>query len=144
MSEAVFRAHIEQIWNAQDPAGIERFIARSYRGHDPAEPEVIVGVDGYKEHFRVLTTAFPDVRITIEETLGVADRVTARWFVEATHLGDFGGIPPTGARIRVQGISVVRITSRQLVEEHGITDALGLMKQLGVVPGTVRPPSLLF
>ena len=45
--------------------------------------------------------------------------------------------------MRVSGISVARITRRQLIEEHGITDALGLLKQLGVIPESVKIPSLL-
>ncbi len=143
MSEAVFRAHIEQIWNNKDASGIERFISPDYRGHDPAEPEVISGIEGYKQHFGTLTTGFPDLRITIEDVLEVGERVSVRWFVQAVHSGDFGGIPPTGRRVRVTGISVARITRRQLIEEHGITDALGLLKQLGVIPESVKISSLL-
>jgi steroid delta-isomerase-like uncharacterized protein len=134
MSKAVFVAHIEQIWNNKDASGIERFIAPNFRGHDPADPEVISGIAGYKRHFQTLTTGFPDLRITIEEMLGERDGVVARWFVEATHAGDFAGIPPTGKRVRVSGISVVRISTGQLFLEHGISDTLGLMRQITDLP----------
>jgi len=139
----VIRAHIEQIWNGKDPSGIPRFISPDYHGYDPAEPEVIRGVEGYERHYETLTTGFPDLRITVEHVLEVGEQVSVRWFVQATHGGDFGGIPPTGRRVHVAGISVARIARRQLVEEHGITDVLGLLKQLGVVPKTVGVPSLL-
>jgi steroid delta-isomerase-like uncharacterized protein len=144
MSKEIFRDHIEQIWNNQDASGIERFIAPNFRGHDPAEPEPISGIEGYKRHFERLTTAFPDLRITIEELVAEEERVVSRWFVEATHAGDFDGIPPTGSRVHVSGISVVRITSDQLVEEHGNSDTLGLLKQIGVIPGTPKVPAFFF
>ena len=67
MSKAVFRAHFEQIWNNKDVGGIERFIAPTYRGFDAEE--LISGIEGYKQHFTTITTAFPDTRLTIEVIL---------------------------------------------------------------------------
>jgi predicted ester cyclase len=144
VSEAVFRAHYEQIWNDKDISGIPRFIAPNYRGHDPSEPAVISGVEGYKLHFTTITTAFPDLRLTIEGILGVDERVAARWLAEGTHTGDFGTFPPSGARVRLKGMSVALIRNRQLVEEHSVSDTLGLLKQIGVIPDTVAIPPILF
>jgi predicted ester cyclase len=135
MSKAVFREHFEQIWNRKDASAIERFIAPTYRGFDAAE--LIAGIEGYKHHFETITTAFPDLRITIDIILGEADRVAARWVVEATHTGPFGEIPPTGKRVRVTGTAVARISNRQLVEEHANSDTLGLLRQIGITPEAV-------
>jgi predicted ester cyclase len=135
MSKAIFREHFEQIWNRKDASAIERFIAPTYRGFDAAE--LIAGIEGYKHHFETITTAFPDLRITIDIILGEADRVAARWVVEATHTGPFGEIPPTGKRVRVTGTAVARIRNRQLVEEHANSDTLGLLQQIGITPEAV-------
>jgi predicted ester cyclase len=142
MSKAVFREHIEQIWNRKDASAIARFIAPTYRGFDAAE--LIAGIEGYKHHFETITTAFPDLRITIDIILGEADRVAARWVVEATHTGPFGDIPPTGKRVRVTGTVVARVSNRQLVEEHANSDTLGLLQQIGITPGVVTVPPLFF
>ena len=135
-NEALFREHIEQIWNNGDASGIERFIAPNFVGHDAAE--VISGIEGYKRYFETLTTAFTDIRITIEALLAEEDRVAARLLIEATHTGNFGGIPPTGKRVRVPGIAIARIGSRQLVEGHANQDTLGLLRQIGVIPESVK------
>jgi predicted ester cyclase len=142
MSEAVFREHIEQIWNNKNARAIERFIAPNYRGFDGAE--AISGIEGYKRHFVGLTTGFPDLRITIASILEAADRVAARWVVDATHTGNFGDFPPTGLRVRVTGMAIARITNGQLVEEHANSDALGLLKQIGVIPESVKVAPLIF
>lgn len=144
MSKRVFHDHIQQIWNKKDAGAIERFIAPTYRGFDPAEPKPISGIEGYQQHFARLTTAFPDLQITIEATLAEADRVIARWFVDATHEGDLDGIPPTGKRVHVTGISIAQITRDQLVEEHGISDMLGLLKQIGAIPDPPKVTPLFF
>jgi steroid delta-isomerase-like uncharacterized protein len=144
MSIAVFQESIEQIWNNGDASGIERFISPNYVGVDPAEPEVISGIEGYKQHFVRLTTAFPDLHITIDHIFGVNDQVAARFTVEATHTGDFGGIPPTGRRVRVTSIATAKITRGKIVVEHANSDALGLLKQLGVIEEPPEVPALLF
>ena len=142
MSKAILRAHFEQIWNHKDASGIERFIAPDYRGFETEA--LISGIAGYKEHFATLTTAFPDLRITIEVILEGDGRAAARYVVEATHRGPFGEIPPTGRRVRVTGEAIIRVENRRIVEEHANSDALGLLKQLGVIPGTVNVPPLIF
>ena len=142
MSKAILREHFEQIWNNKDASGIERFIAPNYRGFDGAE--LISGIEGYKQHFVTITTAFPDLRITIEVILEGDGRAAARWFVEATHTGPLGEIPPTGKRVRMTGIAIIRTSNRQIVEEHANSDALGLLKQIGVIPESAKVPPLLF
>jgi predicted ester cyclase len=128
--------------NNKDAGAIERFIAPNYRGFDAAA--LISGIDGYKQHFATITTGFPDMRITIDVILDEGERVAARWDVKATHTGHFGEIPPTGLPIHVTGTAIVRIINDQLVEEHANSDVLGLLRQIGVMPGTVRVPPLFF
>jgi predicted ester cyclase len=139
---SIIREHFEQIWNNKDASGIERFIARDYRGFDAAER--ISGIAGYKQHFETITTAFADLRITIEVLMTEENREAARWFVEATHTGRLGNIPPTGKRVHMTGIAIVRTSNDQIVEEHANSDALGLLTQIGVTPESVNVPPLFF
>jgi predicted ester cyclase len=144
MSISVFQGSIEQIWNKHNPSAIERFIASSYVGVDPAEPEVIFGIDGYRDHYARITAAFPDTHITIDHIIGVGDQVAASYTVDATHTGDFGGIPPTGRRIRITAIAIATITRGKIILEHANSDALGLLTQLGVIEDPPKVPALLF
>jgi hypothetical protein len=41
-------------------------------------------------------------------------------------------------------MSIALIRNRQLVEEHSVSDTLGLLKQIGVIPDTVAVPPVLF
>jgi SnoaL-like polyketide cyclase len=44
------------------------------------------------------------------------------------------GIPPTGKRIEVAGISIDRLAGGKSVESWTNYDALGMMQQLGTIP----------
>jgi len=48
------------------------------------------------------------------------------------------GTAPTGKRVSgVQGIVVTRIANGKVVEDNWVYDALGMLRQLGVVPAPV-------
>jgi predicted ester cyclase len=65
----------------------------------------------------------------IDEADTVAMRVTLR----GTHEGEFAGIAPTGKAFEVGNTVVTRIEDGRIVERWVRPDALGLMRQLGVV-----------
>jgi predicted ester cyclase len=45
-----------------------------------------------------------------------------------------GGIPATGRRVEVSGITISRIREGILIENWGNYDLLGMLQQLGVLP----------
>ena len=65
------------------------------------------------------------------------DRVAYRWTFRGTHLGDFGGIPPTGRVAIWSVIGIARFAEGKMVERWQRLDTAGLLGQLGdstVVP----------
>ena len=78
--------------------------------------------------------ANPDVGITIEDTIAEGDKVVVRWTMHGTHIGEFWGIPPTGKKFTMSGISIYRIEDGKIVEDWANSDTLGMMRQLGVIP----------
>ena len=81
-----------------------------------------------------LFAAFPDAQRAVEEQVADDRTVVTRWTATGTHQGEFMGIPPTGKRVTITGISIHRIASGKIVEEWQQWDSLGVMQQLGVVP----------
>ncbi len=71
-----------------------------------------------------------------EDVLASDDKVVMRSKLTGTHQGELMGIPPTGKSIDVQLIDIIRFGDDGLAREHwGVLDSLGMMQQLGVVPG---------
>jgi predicted ester cyclase len=79
-------------------------------------------------------SAFPDLRIIIEDQVAEGDKVVTRWRGSGTHQGDLFGIAPTGNRVSLVGITINRIEGGKVAEEWQIFDALGMMQQLGAIP----------
>jgi steroid delta-isomerase-like uncharacterized protein len=136
MSDAnknVVRRLFEEVWNKGNLPVADELFAQNYSHHDSSTPEFGRGPESEKKRATLYRTAFPDVRLMIEDIIAEGETVTARWSCKGTHKGDLGGIAPTGKQFNISGISVARFTNGKMVEAWVNWDALGLMRQLGVV-----------
>ena len=100
----------------------------------------LVGREGHKQLIAAFRAAFPDLRVAVEDLLEEGDRVALRWRAEGTHRGELMGIAPTGRRVTLTGIEILRIAGGKIAEYWQSWDRLGMYQQLGAVPGT---PDLL-
>ncbi len=130
---ATMRSAYERI-SAGDIVGFGELVAEDFVEHE-VEPGMPPTKEGALEFFRTMLTAFPDMRMDLEDLIASEDKTVARVKVTATHQGEFMGVPATGTSIEVQLIDIMRFNGAGLVCEHwGVTDMLSLMQQLGVVP----------
>ena len=90
---------------------------------------------GVIQYFRMLLTAFPDLRMVPEDVMASGDKAVARALVTGTHKGPFAGIPATGKRVEVKLIDIIRFGDDGKAREHwGVVDQFAMMQQLGAIP----------
>ena len=75
-----------------------------------------------------------DRQVKIADQVVAGDKVVTRWQATGVHAGEFNGIPATGRRVSLTGISIDRIAGGRIVESWEVTDDAGLLRQLGVMP----------
>jgi steroid delta-isomerase-like uncharacterized protein len=131
-NKALARRVIEEMFNNGNLDVADELIAPDYVDHDPAMPEEIHGPEGFKEYVSMYRSAFPDIHIEIEDQIAEGDKVTTRWTGTGTHEGDLAGIAPTGNRVTLPGMEIVRISDGKLVEGWEGYDSMTMMRQLGV------------
>ncbi|MFZ0136827.1 MAG: ester cyclase, partial [Candidatus Sulfotelmatobacter sp.] len=68
--------------------------------------------------------AFPDLKITVDLMVAEGDLVTVVWTFRGTNTAAGYGLPPTGARIELRGITVWRIVDGKIREEWTSFDEL--------------------
>ncbi len=128
------RRLFEEVWNKGNLPVADELFAPTYAHHDPSTPDVGRGPESEKKRATLYRTAFPDLRLTIEDIIAESETVMARWSCRGTHKGDLSGIAPTGKQFTISGVNIARFASGKMVEGWINWDALGLMQQLGVVP----------
>ena len=94
------------------------------------------GLDGLKDALRSMRTGFSDLNFSIHEQISEGDKVASRFEWTGTHTGVFLGIPATGKPVRVWGIVIDRLQDGKIKNTRIIMDTLGLMMQLGAIPGS--------
>ena len=112
---------------------VQAELAPNYVARFPGIPGPLDS-EGFKQLVNVFGSAFPESHFDIDDEFAAGDKVVTRWTYRAVHSGAFQGLPPTGKQVTMTGISILRITGDQIVENSVELDQLGLLQQLGVVP----------
>jgi steroid delta-isomerase-like uncharacterized protein len=129
--EALSRRFIEEVWNKGRLDTLDQFVTHDVQGHDPVNPTK--GMAALRDVVQKYRTAFPDLRIEIQDVFSSGDKVVTRWRASGTQRGKLDELPATGRQATVTGITIDRFSGDRIIESYGIWDALGLMQQLGVV-----------
>jgi steroid delta-isomerase-like uncharacterized protein len=78
--------------------------------------------------------AFSDISIMPEKLIAEGDLVTIYWIARGTNTGTGNGLPATGKKAEMAGITIWRIVDGKIKEEWSAFDQLSLMQQLGLLP----------
>jgi steroid delta-isomerase-like uncharacterized protein len=84
--------------------------------------------------YAAMVEAFPDLRTAEADSVQEDDKVAFRWLLSGTHEGEFMGVAATGRRVEVMGMDIVRVADGEIAEHWGEFDAMGLLRQIGVIP----------
>lgn len=131
----IARRFVEEVLDAGklDTAG--QVVSPGVVVHVPASDEPLRGLDALTAYIAGFRLALPDVAFQIDDLLADGDRVAVRLTVTGTHEGELLGVAPTGRRISVGEVLILRIDDGLIVEDWVQVDLLGLLAQLGAGPG---------
>ncbi len=78
--------------------------------------------------------AFSDIAIVPEKLIAEGDLVAIYWIARGTNTGTGNGLPATGKKAELTGITIWRIVDGKIREEWSAFDQLSMMQQLGLLP----------
>jgi steroid delta-isomerase-like uncharacterized protein len=133
-NKAIARRFYEEFAVQRKQSVLEELVARNMVDHNPPGPGFASGREGVRQVFDMFHSAMPDITLTIEDQIAEGDKVVSRLTVRGTHKGELMGVPPTGKKLTMDIIDVLRLKDGKLVERWGESDNMGLMQQLGAVP----------
>ena len=134
-NKTVVRRLIDEVWNQRAFDVLDDLFAADAIVYESGVPFPNRGPTCAKEVIGAACVAFPDIRVNIEDILAVDDKVVLRWSSHGTHQGEMQGIPPTNRPMTMTGMAIYQFADGKIVEEWMNTDTLGMLRQLGVIPG---------
>ncbi len=118
----------EEIWNKRRVEVVDELATDTSIGHSEAvEP---ASIPAFKQFHGAFLTAFPDLKIEIEDTLSEGENAVVRWRAEGTHAGDWQGLAPTNRRIRILGMTWFRFEDGKVAEAWDSWSPAALMLQI--------------
>jgi steroid delta-isomerase-like uncharacterized protein len=132
-NKALVRRFIDEVFVAGRPGAVDELVSEDFVPHTWGA--MASGRDGLKQAMERVSRGLADVRMTVEDMIAEADRVAVRLTSSARQVGELMGMPPSGREYTIDEIHVFRIRDEQIVEHWHQADFLGMMKQLGAMPG---------
>ena len=107
----------------------EIYLHKDHKFNFPFFPQPI-DAEGHKKMDVEFVSGFPDAKIVIDDLLAVEDKVILRGKFTGTHKGEFNKIPPTGKKIDLSFIAIIKFKDGKNIEEWVEMDTVKMMKQL--------------
>jgi predicted ester cyclase len=85
---------------------------------------------GAKEFFEMMMAGLPDLLFDAEYVMSIGDKVVARTRLTGTNSGTLMGMPPTGKRVDMQVIDILRFGDDGLHEHWGVMDVMSMIPDL--------------
>jgi steroid delta-isomerase-like uncharacterized protein len=128
---------IEEAWNSNQLDKLDALFAPAFIQHAAAITPA--SLDGARQTHQMSMQAMPDRKTQIEEIMAEGDKVSVRVRLTGTNTGGFSwlGIPANGNAVDVEWISIYTLKDGKVTEHRAVMDVMGLMQQLGAIPGAV-------
>ncbi len=119
--------------NAHEIGRYVQRIDESYVGESETVPGGVRGPAGVRQQLDTVLSAFPDLRVEIEQILASGDHAVSRLRLTGTHKGSFAGIAPTNKTVSWGICSVSEIRNGKLIRGRLNGDNASLYQQIGAL-----------
>jgi len=131
--------YIDSLWNKKDTSFLKRICSSQFERNLNG----IKVADNQREmlsHLNVFFTAFPDLKTNLEQAYVQDGKASILWSTEGTNTGIFGEVPPTGKKMKINGMTQMYFNEKgKLYREDVYFNELDMLQQLGY---TLIPPVL--
>jgi len=118
------------VWNKGDLDRMDEFFSPHFVRHFLPGDSELRGIDSLREHERMLREAFPDWREEIKHIVAEGDLVVIHFVSTGTNLGSWLGNPPSGRKIKINEMSILRIENGKVAEQWLLPDIFSMQQQL--------------
>ena len=121
-----------EAFNKNDPTLLDRILSEEWVDI-PAAPGQSPGPEGAKRILAELTTAFPDLKISIKEILQDGNKVTVRSEISGIQKDALMGFPAKNRQMAIQAIDIHEFKDGKILRTWHTEDWLTGLHQLGVL-----------
>ena len=122
-NKSIARHWLMDLWSKGDLNVADQVLATNYTRHDREFP--LKGPEAYKRFIKAFRDVLLDMEFTEDHIVAEGEKVYVRWKARA--------YLKSGKQGEISGTDLLRIVDGKIVESWPLFDALGLMRQMGLL-----------
>jgi steroid delta-isomerase-like uncharacterized protein len=132
-NKTILHEFMDEVWNKGNLDAADKLIASPYViHHDPGDQWEGQNLDlsTFKKRVLYSRQTLPDLHFAVQEIVGEGNKIVMSWNLEGTHRGDIPGLPATGKRVKVSGLTIYYFTNGKITGHWQVIDRLGFKQQV--------------
>jgi predicted ester cyclase len=132
---ATMLEEINRMWNNGDVSHVKELFVPDFVRHEPPH-RVFEGPQALADHILGVRKQYPDMIVTIDETIFDGERMVVKWRFRGTEKGVYPGseFSPSGNGVEFEGVDILHLDEGKIVKDHVYYDDLNVLQQLGRIP----------
>lgn len=131
-NKGVLELILNQAFNERKFELLKDLVSEEYPGANGLR-----SAEAFQAPIRQLLKGFPDAQWNIQQVIAEDNHVFVSWKLEGTHSGTWLNIPATGKKVSGAAMGVYELKDGKVVSGQVLTDRLGFLQALGVLPNDV-------
>ena len=127
-------ADVLEFWNTANIPGVLTFYDEEITWRNVALEETYQGKEQVEDFLNRLYKAFPDLQFSVSHKIARGNNVAEQWLLVGTHKGTFLGVPATGRRVEIPGMSMIEMRDGRFLSDTFYFDAGIVMRQMRLLP----------
>jgi steroid delta-isomerase-like uncharacterized protein len=123
-----------EFWNVRDVDGVLTFYDDDITWKNVAMEETYEGKAGVGAFLTRFFSAIPDLHFSVPYKIARGDNVAEQWLIEGTHDGSLFGVPATGRKVTLPGMSMVTLRDGKFLRDEFYFDSGIFLRQIGLMP----------
>lgn len=124
---------LKDVWTDGKVQAADQYLSDTYTiFSDPGDPwdGQTLSIDGFRDRLIQSRAMAPDQAFHVEKMIEEGSEIAVAWTWSGTHLGDIPGIPATGRKITMSGLTIYEFNGDRLSGHWQVADRLSIFQQL--------------
>ena len=122
------------LWNSHSKTGLTELYTADFAGLDVTDRTRVTGIEGLSRRLERIWQAFPDLKFDCAPPIEQDNRIALYWVARGTQQGIVLNIPPTGRKVAIHGLTLLRVQDDKINQSIQLWDMAGLLRDLGLLP----------
>jgi steroid delta-isomerase-like uncharacterized protein len=121
---------IAEAYSTGDASKLRSLFAQNCYFEDVATGHVSRGIESVVQYCEPFFSHWPDLSLEVVSQVADEDVGAQEWIMSATHANEVFGVPPTGKKFRVRGVSYYQFEKGAIIRSSDYFDIKTLIAQI--------------